>query len=831
MKWTFKYNTLIFLIFLILGLITITSLNLLIFILSQTHFLEEKKQNFDIIISNIQNNLNNLIEEKKQITSEIKKIISEEKNFEEKKKEINLLLKLNPSIKHILIFDKEGYLEEIYPFRRDFLKLYFGSTPMFNDIRRHSFSGPHTFFLDRINYYALSDAYNSKHMVVLFDLIDFNNNLKGLNKIGYFASIVDEKGRIIGHSNELLAKEGANIKTIINNLLNIQEMSKPLIFFVNGQRNLVYSKYLESINKYIFICQNWEQALYHFNFIKREFFIFFLIYLALAIPVSFSISEFLQRSLKRVSNVIKEIRNHNYNITLEKTIFEEFNNFTENLIEIAKDLAQKEEKMSKLFLTSTDAIIISNLEGEIKEINPFGYKMFSYNSPTEVENISKLLQNPEDFYRIKNEVLNKGYLENKDFKFISKDGNIIHGLTSCSLAKDEKGNPLFLILFIRDLTDRIKMQEQLFQAQKMESIGRLAGSIAHDLNNMLTVVSSNNQLIQLLTKDNEKIKKYTEGISGAVDKTKDFIKKLLSFSKRQIYETKNYDINEVLREEIKLLKPTIRENITLSFDLASEPLYVNIDRNQFTQVLLNLLVNAMDAMPEGGDIKIRISKSFIDSYTAQIYSNLKEGAFVCISFSDTGVGIPEEIRDKIFEPFFTTKPEGTGLGLSTVYNIIKQHGGFINVYSEVGIGTTFKIYLPLSDKASVEEVSISEDINFDKMRVLIVEDNQDVRSALEELLRKFGFQVYSFSNPLELLESFHEYRDKFDICLSDVIMPKMSGLQLYRKLKELKPDIKFIFMTGYANNIKEINEAIKEGVKLIQKPFDIREFIRKIKES
>ncbi len=813
-----------------MGLITIISVNSAIFHLSQTYFLEEKKGNYDILISNLQNSLNKLIEVKKQIISEITKIIADEKNSEEKKNKINLFLKLNPSIKYILIFDKEGYLEEIYPFRKDALKLYFGSTKMFNDIRKHSFSGPHTFLIDRNTYYAQSNAFNSKHIVILFDPIDFNSPLKELYKKGYCASIVDENGRIIGHGNEILAEEGTNIKTRINLLNNIEEMSKPNMFFVNGQKKLVYSKYLESINKYIFLCEDWKQAFFQFNLIKRQLFILFLIYIVLAIPISFMIAEFLKQSLSKVSQALKAIKNHNYNVTLERTIFKEFNEFSENLIEIAKDLAKKEEKISKLFLFANDAIIISSLDGEVQEINPFGCKIFGYKNPSEIDNISKLFLNPEDFYRIKNEILNKGYLENSDFKFISKDGNTIYGLISCSLAKDEKGNPVFLILFIKDITDRIKMQEQLFQAQKMESIGRLAGSIAHDLNNMLTVISSNNQLIQLYTKDNEKIKKYTEGISAAVDKTKDFIRKLLTFSKRQIYETKIYDINEVLREEIKLLKPTIREDIILSFEMASEPLYVNMDRNQFTQVLLNLLVNAMEAMPEGGNIKISISKSFIDKYTTQINPDLKEGAFVCISFSDTGFGIPEEIRDKIFEPFFTTKPQGTGLGLSTVYNIIKQHGGFINVYSEVGIGTTFKIYLPLSDKAAVVEESISEDIKFDKMRILLIEDNQDVRTALEDLLKKFGFQIYSFSNPLDLLDNFNEYRDKFDLCLSDVVMPKMNGLQLYRKLKELKPDIKFIFMTGYANNIKEINEALKEGMKIIQKPFDIKEFLRKIKE-
>lgn len=185
---------------------------------------------------------------------------------------------------------------------------------------------------------------------------------------------------------------------------------------------------------------------------------------------------------------------------------------------------------------------------------------------------------------------------------------------------------------------------------------------------------------------------------------------------------------------------------------------------------------------------------------------------------------------KYLSLFFTTKEKGTGLGLSTVYSIVEQHKGFINVYSEVGVGTTFKIYFPLVETKTEKVDSKIEEIQLEKKRILLVEDQDEVRDGIEELLNKYGFEVHSISSALELLERFDEYRDKFDICLSDIIMPKMNGVELYRRLKKVKPDIKFIFMTGYANNIEQVNELIKEGLSLLSKPFTIHEFLEKIRQ-
>jgi len=334
----------------------------------------------------------------------------------------------------------------------------------------------------------------------------------------------------------------------------------------------------------------------------------------------------------------------------------------------------------------------------------------------------------------------------------------------------------------------------------------------------------------MITKDNPQIQRHTENISKGVERAKDFIRKLLVFTKSQPMEFKVYDINELLKEEIKLLTPTLREDISFEFELFDKPLSVSLDRTQFTQILLNLTVNAIDAMPYGGMIKIVVEHKKFDADAIRVYPFAKIGDYACISFTDTGKGIPKDIIDKIFDPFFTTKTEGTGLGLSTVYSIIHQHKGFINVYSEEGKGTTFRIYLPLMEREEKVFEEKDEDVSVEIKSILLVEDNNEVRAVVEEMLKSIELNVVSFSNGFEALEKFKKIKDEIDLCLFDVVMPSIGGSELYKKFKKIKPDVKVLFMTGYANNVAQINALIKEGMKIINKPFTISEFKKKISE-
>jgi len=552
----------------------------------------------------------------------------------------------------------------------------------------------------------------------------------------------------------------------------------------------------------------------------------------LSIAISLILSKVLLKPVKEILKIIQKIKEGQYNVTPYKSGLEELDIVSYNLSQMAKIIYDREVKLQKIFDASVDAIILSTPEGDIIDINDSGIKMFGLESKEEAIKLKtqQIYQDKSHRLKVLKELEQKGYVKDFEVTFKRKNGEIFYALLSSSVVRDEKGGILFIVSSIKDITEKRKLQEQLFQAQKMESIGRLTGSIAHDFNNILSMISGSNQLIQLLTKDNPQIQRHTETITKGVERARDFIKKLLVFTKSQPMEFKVYDINEIIKEEIKIFKPTLREDISMEFEPFDKPLPVNLDRTQFTQILLNLTVNAMEAMPEGGVIKIVVEHKKFDPDAVKSYPFAKEGDYACISFTDTGKGIPKDIMDKIFDPFFTTKSEGTGLGLATVYSIVQQHGGFINVYSEEGKGTIFRIYFPLTESKEKVSEEKEEDMPIEIRSIFLVEDNNEVRAVVEEMLKSIGLNVMSFSSGFEALEKFKETKEQIDLCLFDVVMPSIGGVELYKKFREIKPDVKVLFMTGYANNVAQINELIKEGMKILHKPFTISDFKKKISE-
>lgn len=832
MKIQFSFRTFIFLLLSIFIFFSLISINSYIYFFTYVFVKKEKLNEYESILEAFDHYFNRTMQYNENFIHKAIDLLTSIYSPEEKRMHMERLIELYPMVKYFIIFDKDGFIKEIYPFREDLINLYLGNTSMFKEIGKTLLYGPHIFVIDRKSYYVQSVGFSENFAVILIDIPDFNLYLRELYKKGYISFIIDSSGRIVAHYDESIVEQGTNIRMLSSDFTEIRETKEPKEFNIMDEKYLLYSKYLPFINNYVYIGNHYDRAFAGYTLFREQIFWFAIFFIALSLLISLLISDFLEKPIQKLFKIIDNIKKHKYDVTIEKMPFYEFNILAKSLADMGKAISEREYKLSKIFEVSRDAIIVSTLDGNILDINPAGIRMFGFEDKSKIKdkNAREFYYNPEDREKLIRKILEKGYVENFELKAKKANGSYFYALLNASLVRDEKGNPYFLFSTINDITEKIKMQEQLFQSQKMESLGKLVGTIAHDLNNILTVISSNNQLIQIYTKENEKIKKYNEGIAKAIDKIKDFIKQLLSFSKRQVFEFKNYDINEVIQEEAKLLKPTIREDINLEIKTYPETIYVNFDRTQFTQILLNLMVNSMEAMPEGGNITISIDTKRIDRELAKTYPNIKEGNFVCISFSDTGKGIPDEIKNKIFDPFFTTKERGTGLGLSTVHSIVEQHKGFINVYSEVGKGTTFRIYLPITESEKDVIENAKNEIIIEQKRIILVEDNPEVRAATEELLKKYNFEVYSFSSGKELLENFDSYIDKFDICLSDIIMPRMNGLELYRKLKEIKPDVKFLFMTGYADNIEQLNELVKEGLKVLSKPFTIEEFMQKVKE-
>jgi two-component system cell cycle sensor histidine kinase/response regulator CckA len=383
--------------------------------------------------------------------------------------------------------------------------------------------------------------------------------------------------------------------------------------------------------------------------------------------------------------------------------------------------------------------------------------------------------------------------------------------------------------------EKAALEEQLRQSQKMEAIGRLAGGVAHDFNNLLTVIRGYGQLSLMDLEGNEKLRGYLEEIQKATQRASDLTHHLLAFSRRQIMEMKILDLNTLLKDLDKMLHRVIGEDIELTYRLSDDIGKVRVDPGQMEQVILNLAVNARDAMPSGGKLTIETSNAELDEAYAHAHIGSKPGHYVMMSVSDTGLGMSPEVRERAFEPFFTTKEKGkgTGLGLSTCYGIVKQSGGNIWAYSESRRGTTFKIYLPRVDeclKETKEEQRAAEILKGTET-IMAVEDELEVRKLVAEILMGQGYTVIEASDGEEAMKVSREnVGKKIHLLLTDVVMPGMSGHELALTLGLQHPKMKVLYMSGYTDNAIVHHGVLEEGVNYIQKPFTLDALARKVRE-
>jgi two-component system cell cycle sensor histidine kinase/response regulator CckA len=382
--------------------------------------------------------------------------------------------------------------------------------------------------------------------------------------------------------------------------------------------------------------------------------------------------------------------------------------------------------------------------------------------------------------------------------------------------------------------EREALQEQLRQSQKMEAIGRLAGGVAHDFNNLLTVIKGYSQLSLAEMKQGDPFRENIEEIKKSADRASDLTRQLLAFSRRQIMEMKVIDLNTVLNNLDKMLRRVIGEDIELVTVLGEDLGQVKTDPGQIEQVIMNLSVNARDAMRKGGKLTLETANVELDEKYARGHIAVKPGPYVMLSVSDTGVGMSPEVRDRVFEPFFTTKEKGkgTGLGLSTVYGIVKQSGGNIWVYSEPGKGTTFKIYLPRVDEPleEIKEKVVKDDLPRGNETVLIVEDEEDVLKLAGRILSRQGYKVLEATSGNDALEVCREEKQPIHLILTDVVMPQMSGRELIEKCREVRQDFKAVYMSGYTNNAITHHGVLEKGMNYIQKPFTVDGLARKVRE-
>jgi signal transduction histidine kinase/DNA-binding response OmpR family regulator len=397
---------------------------------------------------------------------------------------------------------------------------------------------------------------------------------------------------------------------------------------------------------------------------------------------------------------------------------------------------------------------------------------------------------------------------------------------------DEQGGVAKVIVLKRDISEQKKLEMQYLHAQKMESIGTLAGGVAHDFNNILTVIVGFGELTLMKTTEDDPRRRNIRGILEAAERASYLTKELLFFSRRERSERRAVDLNDIVDNMEKFLHRLIGAGIVVKRIPHGAPLPVLADSSQLGQVLMNLAVNAKDAMPGGGEFILRTELVHIGEEVVLAQGMGKPGPYALLSVSDTGSGMDAKTLQRIFEPFFTTKEEGkgTGLGLAVVYGIIRQHEGFINVYSEPGCGSTFRIYLPLTAEARREAVMEPEEpVPGGTETILIAEDNELVRDLLTSVLSEAGYRVIVAIDGEEAVRKFRDNADSIQLLILDMIMPKMSGMEASYEIRKVRPGIRIIFSSGYAPDIAQQKVTIEGIFQLIYKPFSPPELLRKVR--
>ena len=501
-------------------------------------------------------------------------------------------------------------------------------------------------------------------------------------------------------------------------------------------------------------------------------------------------------------------------------------------------LAESERKYRSLFEDSQDAIYISTPEGKILDINPAGVRLFGYASKEKLlrADIGRdLYLNPEEREYCLKLLERDGCLKDQELHLRRRDGAILVILETTVSVRDAEGRIVSYRGFLRDVTEQKALEEQLLQAQRLEAVGRLAGGVAHDFNNLLTVISGYSENILRRLDADHPVCREIGIISKAAESAAGLTNQLLAFSRQQTLQPKLFDLNAVLREMQEMIQRLIGEDVTMIVHLNRGTRQVKADRTQLEQVIMNLVVNARDAMAHGGELTIETWNADLAGKAMKWAPLVEPGSYVALVVSDTGCGMESEILAHIFEPFYTTKDpsKGTGLGLSTTYGIVKQSGGYILADSTPGAGSTFTILLPRVDSAAAEpdEPRIRPENLQGTETILLVEDNEMVREMVYQVLMDHGYTVLDAGQPNEALAICDGLEEPFDLLLTDMVMPGMNGQQLSLELLCRYPGIGVLFMSGYtARHLKNLDDAPPKHV-LIRKPFTLGSLLTEVRRA
>ncbi|HZI34087.1 MAG TPA: PAS domain S-box protein, partial [Candidatus Binatia bacterium] len=499
------------------------------------------------------------------------------------------------------------------------------------------------------------------------------------------------------------------------------------------------------------------------------------------------------------------------------------------VVDITKRKQYEEElrKLSRAVEYSPASIVITDPAGQIEYVNP-KFTMVTGYTPGEVygknPRLLKGSDTPAGEYQHLWETITSGREWHGTFHNRKKNGEFYWETASISPITDGNGRITHFLAIKEDVTKQKALEEQFRQMQKMEAIGRLAGGVAHDFNNILAIILMQAELMASNGALPPEERECAGEISKAAQRGANLTRQLLMFSRRQVLQPRDVDLNEVLTSFTRMLQRILGEDIQMHFKLSPQPLLLHADAGMLDQILINLSVNCRDAMPRGGRLIMETSAEHFDELTASQFSEARPGSFACLTVSDTGAGISPEILPLIFDPFFTTKEagKGTGLGLATVFSIVQQHQGWIDVYSKVGHGTTFRIFFPRLPGGTVEKLSAVPMTSLPRgdETILLVEDEPSLRALVQDILVQLGYRVLDAASSSVALELWKQHADKIHLLLTDLVLPDgMNGRELAEQMLKAKPALRLLYVSGYSAEVAGRDFPLQEGVNFLAKPF------------
>ncbi len=537
-------------------------------------------------------------------------------------------------------------------------------------------------------------------------------------------------------------------------------------------------------------------------------------------PVEISLSPV---SLEGRTIVLSAIRD----ISDRKRIEDELRRANEELAQkTSEQIGEYRSRLASIIDSSEDAIIGKGLDGTITSWNKGAERIYGY-APEEVvgKHISILAPDdrPDEIPGILKKIARGESVEHYESVRVSKDGRRLNVSVTVSPLRDASGEIVGASAIARDISAQRRAEDQLRQSQKMEAIGRLAGGVAHDFNNVLGIINACTEFLRDRADSSSESAVYIENIKKAAQRGAALTRQLLAFSRKQAVQPVILDLNDRLKDITKLLRPLMGDDVEILIVPRSHSAVVEADPGQLDQIVVNLAVNARDAMPHGGRFILETDVVELDQFFAEQHQPMSAGKYVMLAVSDTGSGMDGTVLSRIFEPFFTTKEpgKGTGLGLATVYGIAKQSGGHIWVYSEPGRGTTFKVYLPSAEHKLKFALHAEAEAVVPKRQgttILLVEDDEMMRSLTRQLLLQQGYTVIEAVNGKAALDWAQSNPGEADLVLTDVVMPAMSGPELAERLTASQPALKVVYMSGYTGELMEASERLKHGI-LLEKPF------------